>query len=404
MEESPTRSSLPATRAAIGATAAALYLSEGLPFGIVTELMPLYMRVHGVGLAAIGSLSTVGLAWTLKVLWSPLIDSFGTYRRWIAGAVAAMLAILVAFAAMPERIGSAFWILITIFTLASATQDIAIDAFTIRLTPKDMLGPINSIRVMAYRGALIIGGGGMAALAGRAGWNTAFGAGAAVFGLILFLTLWLPDDRGERTVKQNLLRDLLHWIQRPRAGVLLAIVFLYRLGELAIVTMIKPFWADRGYSLAEIGTVTTVIGVIVSVAGALVGGLIVARIGLWRALLWLGLAQTMSNLGYAVVSTFDLGRSGIYAAAVLENFGFGLGTAAFLSFLMSICDRERAATEYAMLTATFGLTRALIGPVSGWIAQNLGYSTFFWSTVFFGVPALLLLPLVKNEASIFQRE
>jgi MFS transporter, PAT family, beta-lactamase induction signal transducer AmpG len=253
--------------------------------------------------------------------------------------------------------------------------------------------------------ALIVGGGGMVALAGWAGWHAAFGAGAALFAVVLLLTLWLPDDRGERIHKQNLFRDLAQWARRPKAGVLLAIVFLYRLGELAIVTMIKPFWVDRGFSAAEIGTITTVVGVIISVAGAVAGGAIVARIGLWRALLWLGIAQTMSNLGYAIVATIgDTGRWAIYAAAALENFGFGLGTAAFLSFLMSICDRERAATEYAALTATFALTRALIGPVSGWIAENLGYATFFWSTVLFGVPSLLLLPLVKHETSVFQRD
>jgi PAT family beta-lactamase induction signal transducer AmpG len=294
--------------------------------------------------------------------------------------------------------------LITFFVIASATQDIAIDAFTIRITPKEMLGPINSIRVIGYRVAIIVGGGGMAALAGRAGWHAAFGAGAAVFAVVLFIALWLPDDRGERAEKQNLLRDLAQWIQRPHAAILLAIVFLYRLGELAIVTMIKPYWVDRGYSPAEIGTITTVVGVIVSVAGAVAGGAIVARIGLYRALLALGVAQTMSNLGYAIVSTMHAGRWAIYAAAVAENFGFGLGTAAFLAFLMALCDRERAATEYAMLTATFGLTRALIGPVSGGIAQHFGYPAFFWSTVFFGVPALLLLPLVKNETSVFQRD
>jgi MFS transporter, PAT family, beta-lactamase induction signal transducer AmpG len=383
--------------------AAALYFSEGLPFGIVTELMPLYLRVHHVALTAIGSLSTVGLAWTLKVLWSPLVDSLGTYRRWIAGAICAMLIILAAFATLPETIAASFWVLITIFVIASATQDIAIDAFTIRLTPNEMLGPVNSIRVIGYRVAIIVGGGGMAALAGRAGWHAAFGTGAAVFAVMLFIALWLPDDRGERTEKQNLLRDLARWVQRPRALILLAIVFLYRLGELAIVTMIKPYWVDQGYSPAEIGTITTVVGVIVSVAGAVAGGAIVARIGLYRALLALGAAQTMSNLGYAIVSTMHAGRWAIYAAAVVENFGFGLGTAAFLAFLMALCDRERAATEYAMLTATFGLTRALIGPVSGSIAQYLGYPAFFWSTVFFGVPALLLLPLVKNETSVFQR-
>jgi PAT family beta-lactamase induction signal transducer AmpG len=395
------------TRLFVGGVAAALLFSEGLPFGIVTELMPLYLRVHHVALTAIGSLSTVGLAWTLKVFWSPLVDTFGTYRRWIAGAVTAMLLILVAFATMPETTAAWFWILITVFAVASATQDIAIDAFTIRITPAEMLGPVNSIRVAAYRAAIIVGGGGMAALAGWAGWHTAFGAGAAVFAAMLLVALWLPDDRGERAERQNLLRDLAQWAKRPRAGVLLAIVFLYRLGELAIVTMIKPFWVDRGYSPAEIGTITTVVGVIVSVTGAVVGGAIVARVGLYRALLGLGVAQTMSNLGYALVSAMPAGRGAIYAAAIVENFGFGLGTAAFLAFLMALCDRERAATEYAMLTATFGLTRALIGPVSGYIAQHLGYPAFFWSTVFFGLPALLLLPLAKHElndeTSVFQR-
>lgn len=366
--------------------------------------MPTYLRMHHVGLTAIGSLSAVGIAWTLKVLWSPLVDSFGTYRRWIAGAVFAMTVILAAFAIMPETVAGQFWILITIFVIASATQDIAIDAFTIRTTPAEMIGPVNSIRVMAYRVALIVGGGGMVALAGWAGWHAAFGAGAALFAVVFLLALWLPDDRGDRAHKQNLLRDLAQWARRPKAGVLLAIVFLYRLGELAIVTMIKPFWVDRGFSAAEIGTITTVVGVIISVAGAVVGGAIVARIGLWRALLWLGIAQTMSNLGYAIVATIDAGRWAIYAAAALENFGFGLGTAAFLSFLMSICDRERAATEYAALTATFALTRALIGPVSGWIAQNLGYATFFWSTVFFGIPALLLLPLVRGVVTPSESE
>src|SRR5436853_5786869 len=106
----------------VGGVAAALLFSEGLPFGIVTELMPLYLRVHHVALTAIGSLSVVGLAWTLKVLWSPLVDLFGTYRRWIAGAVCAMLLILAAFATLPESIAAAFWVLITVFAVASATQ------------------------------------------------------------------------------------------------------------------------------------------------------------------------------------------------------------------------------------------------------------------------------------------
>ena len=200
---------------AVASIAAALYFSEGLPFGIVTELMPLYLRLHHVALTAIGSLSTVGLAWTLKVFWSPLVDTFGTYRRWIAAAVLTMMVVAVRFALMPETVGREFWILVTIFVIASATQDIAIDAFTIRITPKEMLGPVNSIRVTAYRIAIIAGGGGLAAVGGRFGWSSAFGTGAALFAIVLIVALWLPDDRGERAKRQSLFRDLAEWARRP---------------------------------------------------------------------------------------------------------------------------------------------------------------------------------------------
>src|SRR5207244_5884314 len=145
-------------------------------------------------------------------------------------AIVAMLAILAAFSLLPESVGRPFWILISLFAVASATQDIAVDAFTIRLTPKEMLGPINSIRVMAYRGALIAGGGGMAALAGWIGWHTAFAAGAALFAVMSIVALSLPEDRGDRGMERNLIADLRQWARRPRAGTLLAIVFLYRLG------------------------------------------------------------------------------------------------------------------------------------------------------------------------------
>src|SRR4029077_186550 len=122
----------------------------------------------------------------------------------------------------------------------------------------------------------------------------------------LIIALRLPDDRARQDERQSiveLFRGLGQWLSRPRAGVLLAIVLLYRLGELAIYTMIKPYWVDRGYSPAEIGTITAVIGVIISMLGAIAGGAIVARIGLYRSMLWLGAAQILSNLGYAIVAT-----------------------------------------------------------------------------------------------------
>ena len=387
----------PRTTLFLGSIAAVLYFSEGLPYGVVRELVPTFLRFHHVELTTIGLISSVSLAWTLKFLWSPFVDTFGSYRRWIAGALAAIALALMAMSTMSARIGPLFYVVVATLAIASATQDIAVDAFTIRATPQQLLGPINSIRVAAYRVALIVGGGALLALVDRTSWRFVFVAAAAIAIGVFFFALALPDDRGQRAERPNLLRDLAHWLQRPHAAVLLAIVFLYRLGELSIVPMIKPYWVDRGYSATEIGTITGIIGIGVSIVGTFAGGWLVSRVGIWTGLLWLGIAQNASNLGYALVATTAAGKWAIYAAAVVENLGYGAGTAAFLAFLMSICDRERAATEYALLTAAYGLTGTMMVAASGYIAKYGGYPMFFWLTVFLGIPGLLLVPRVREQ-------
>lgn len=386
--------------------ASILYLSEGLPYGIVNELAPLYLRVMHVPLAEITRvISLAGFAWTAKFLWSPLIE-FGTYRRWIAGALAVITLLLTALAtsAIP------FAIVLIVLAIASATQDIAIDAFTIRITPNALVGPVNSIRVTTYRVAIIVAGGGLAAVAGYLGWRVAFACAAVASALIFAFTFTMPDDgaRASRPQPASVSLDgrgrppsagetpALHWLRRPRAFTLLALVLLYRLGEFAIVLIIKPYWVDRGFSVQEIGTITTTIGSTVVIFGAFAGGAFVARFGVYSALLWMGFAQVISNIGYALVATFGAGRWGFYAASIAENLGYGLGNAAFLAFLMVICDKERAATEYALLSALFGLSRMVMGYYSGPMAQSLGYAPFFWITVFLGIPALLLLPRAKR--------
>jgi len=386
------------SRTRLAAIAGALYFSEGLPYGIVKELVPMVLRFRHVDLTSIGILNIVGIAWTLKFLWSPLVDELGTYRRWIGGAVIgiAMALIGMSVSAVPSAL---FYGFVAMLALASATQDIAVDAFTIRATPTEFLGPVNSVRVTAYRIALTSPGI-LALVAQRFGWDVAFRVAAVVAIVIFVLVELIPNvPRPEARVRPNFIGALKHWLLRPKAGVLLAIAFTFRICEFTIVPMIKPYWVDRGYSAAEIGTITSIVGVIVSIVSAIAGGFIVARIGIYASLLWLGAAQCLSNAGYALVATFNAGRWAIYAAAVGENIGYGLGTAAFLAFLMSLCDRDRAATEYALLSAAYGLTGTLMASVSGYLAKHAGYPTYFWITVFLGIPPLLLIPLIRNETS-----
>lgn len=384
-------------RFTIPSIAAILYFSQGFPYGFVNETVNLYLAAMRVPLGTVGLAGGVGIVWTLKVFWAPLVDAIGSYRAWIFGALVTISATLLALASVPAA-SPAFWVALTLLAIASATQDISIDALTIRITPRDLLGLVNSARVTTYRVAMIAAGGGLAILADRIGWRGSFTV-AALVPLIVLVTIGIviPRESGAGARHENPLRALVTWLARPGSALLLAVILLYRLGDSALRPMIKPYWIERGFTATEVGNVTTTLGMVCTIAGAIAGGAFTTRFGIYAGLLWLGLAQMLSNLAYAVVATTGAGRMGLYGAAVTEAFCEGLGIAAFLSFLMFICDRDNAATEYAMLSAVFALSRTLAGVVSGYFAQDLGYAHYYWLTALLALPGLALLPLIRGR-------
>jgi PAT family beta-lactamase induction signal transducer AmpG len=376
---------------------ALLYLAQGFPFGIVNDAFPVYFRVHGVTLRQIGIVSLLGLPWSLKVFWSPLVDRFGRRSTWIASALVAMAAILFVIPRFdPSHPSRGLWILLVAFTVASATQDIAIDAYTITLLDSKEVGTANGIRVSAYRVALILGGGGIVALAEGVSWGLLFTVVAFFFLALAASTLAIPKVAIDVEARRRIVPTLIAWLRRPYAPAALVFVLLYKLGDAAMGPMTKPFWVDRGMSLFEIGMISTTLGVGATIVGALLGGWITSRIGIFRSLWILGLFQALSNLVYGGVAASSIGREGIYFASLFESFTGGLGTAAFLAFLMSICEKEQAATQYALLSALFGLTRSLAGGFSGWGTEHLGYATYFAFTFFLALPAYALLPWVAR--------
>ena len=386
------------------ALAAILYFSQGFPFGIVDQLLPLYMRTQNVSLTQIGLISAVSSAWTWKFLWSPAVDRFGTYRRWMIGSLLVLIGTMLAFVVVPPQATGPFFAIVAILALASATQDIAIDATAVRITPTHQLGYVNSIRVTAYRGAMIVAGGALAALVALVGWRGAFMTAAIITAVILVVTIFtVPRMTSIAPQKQNPFAGMAKWLTRRNAVIFLAIAFIYRVGDAALVPMVKPFWFDKGFSTTEIGTVTTVIGISFLIAGAFTGGAFISRFGIWRALLFLGILQVASNAGYAVAAASPSTQPMLYGVVILENFCGGLGTAAFLAFLMAICDREYAATQYALLSAAFAFTRFVVGSFSGVLAERMGYTSYFWLTLVLGIPALLLVPLIRGEELLAPR-
>ncbi|MFN8640655.1 MAG: MFS transporter [Candidatus Binatia bacterium] len=394
---------------------AVLSFVEGLPSSVVKDVVPVYLRTSGVDLTAIGLYSLVGLPWPLKFLWSPLIDRYGDRRSWIAACLLVITAGSAALTTIAPHAALAVGAALLLVALASATQDIAIDAYTIGLVDAGEEGRANGVRVTAARAASIAGGGGLVLLSTRLGWPGVFAVAAGVFVLLALLVPWAPRVAVPRQARRTWLEPLRDWLERPGAPAVFAFVMLYKLGDAAMGPMVKPFWLDRGLSVAEVGIVSSTLGMLLTIAGALAGGRLTDRWGIWRALLLLGLAQALSNFGYATAAWLDparpttevhslaeaLGALGdparalIYSASMIESFTSGLGTAAFLSFLMNICDKEHAAVQYASLSALFGVPPTLAGAGSGWAVSHMGYAAYFALTVALALPALLLLPRIR---------
>jgi len=385
----------------------ALYFAEGFPFGIVYDALPVFFRIHGISLAEIGALSLRGLPWALKFLWAPAVDAWGRRRTWVVGCqVCVTFSLLAILAVDPSRVSAVLWVVVLGLAFFSATQDIAIDAYTIELLDEPEMGPANGVRVTAYRVALISAGGLLVALAGLIGWPLAFGGAAALMGGSSLLSMQLPEAArprvagasalsGMETLKRAVWTPLRQFFQVPGFPVVILFVLTFKLGEMALGPMVRPFWVDQHFTPLQIGAVPGTLGVISTIVGALMGGSLTARWGIIRALWILGIPQAASILVYAAAAALPPSTALMYAASIVESFCGGLGTAPFMAFLMSICDKAHAATQYALLSALFGLTRVVAGIISGWATEVFGYPTYFTLSFVLAWPALLLIPRVQ---------
>ncbi len=382
---------------------AAFAFVSGLPFGIFKDLLPVYLRDLGVSLEAIGVFAgAMAAPWSLKVLWAPLVDRWGGRRGWIAGACAAGAVVLVALALWgPHLSVLPLAALLFGFAAASATADIAIDAWTIGVLERGEEGPANGLRVTFYRLALLAAGGGLVALAGPLGWRGALLVSAAMLGAAATLAPAAPRTVIPRRAAGwgPLLSGVVTWFRAPGGLTLAALILLYKWPDAALGPMVRTFWRDAGLSAEQIGALALP-NVGATLAGAWTGAFVVRRLGVVRGLLVAGLPQALSNLAYAAAAAWSAGFWGIAAAATVESFCGGLGTTAFLALLMRVCEKERAAVEFALMTALFAATRDLTGAASGYGVAAFGYAGWFLVTVFCAIPGLALLaaPAVAARA------
>jgi PAT family beta-lactamase induction signal transducer AmpG len=374
-----------------------VYVLEGFPMGVFRDLLPVYFARHDVPLTAFGWLGFLYIAWSAKVLWSPLVDRFGERRQWIAGAMIAMaLALIEIGRADVGQLGVVLWGCIVLYCVASATQDVAIDAYSIGLVARGEEGPFNSMKATAYRIGLLVAGSGLLLLPRWITWEGTFVAAAllsAAFAASVRLAPAVPVPRESRAATIEPMR---RWLSQGGAAPVFLFVLLYRVGDQAMGPMVRPFIVHRGFLNEEIAVINGVFGVGATILGAIVGGIGVARFGIGRSLWAMGIFALASNLGYAAAAAFpESGRVGVYGASMMESFTAGLAGAAFLSYLMRICEKEHAAVQYALLTAVYALAGSFIALPSGWITERIGYAAYFALTSAVALPAFAFLPRAR---------
>jgi MFS transporter, PAT family, beta-lactamase induction signal transducer AmpG len=377
----------------------ALSFASGLPYFFFNETVPVWLAQEGVSLAGIGLATGASMPWVLKFLWAPFVDRIGSRRAWIRACLV-LLAVVTAVLTGADRAHHGVWLgaLLVLYVTLSATQDIAIDAYTIETTSGRELGVANSVRIGAYRGASFVSSALLVYVAARRGWDAAFLAGAGITAALAVGSFVLPEtSRGSQHTKA-LGEPIVALLRRPGIWAVILFALLFKLDISAMDPMTKPFWVARGLSLDQIAALTTG-RLIATLAGAALGGVLATRIGIFRALWTMGLVQLLSSLGYALAAAVPAHRGLISGAALFENFAAGLGTAAFLAFLMSVCERRYAATQFALLTAVYALSRWAVGLSSGLLAERFGFAHYFLLTFALGVPAYALLPWLRHAGS-----
>jgi len=384
-----------------------LGFASGLPLALTAGTLQAWLAVEGVDLVTIGWFALVGQPYTYKFVWAPLMDRYvppllGRRRGWLALTQLALIALIALLGCLSPH--QTPWLAAAValaIAFVSASQDVVVDAYRTDILAARERGAGASLAVLGYRIAMLVSGAGALVLADQVlGWNGTYLAMAALMAVGLGATLLAPepppDGAPPRTLKEAVGRPLAEYFGRRGALAFLALVVLYKLGDAFAGNLSTAFLLrGPGFTATEVGAINKGFGLAATIAGALAGGALMARTGLYRALLAFGLLQAGTNLGFLALA--EVGRDYALMVAVigLENLAGGMGTAAYVALLMALCDRRFSATQYALLSALSALGRVYVGPVAGHLATALGWSAFFLFTFVVALPAVALLAAMR---------
>ena len=387
-----------------------LGFSSGLPLALTSGTLQAWMAVGGVDLRTIGIFSLVGLPYIIKFLWSPFMDRFvppwlGRRRGWIIiTQLMLMLGISIMAFSSPKQVPWLLAILALMVAFSSASQDIVIDAYRTDVLKEKERGAGAAVFVMGYRVAMLVSGALALILSDYIGWKNTYLLMAAGMTVGMISTLSGPDPEERVTppfnLKEAVLGPLKDYFSRNAAIPLLFLIVFYKLGDAYAGALTTAFLIKGiGFSASEVGTINKGFGLISLIFGAMVGGSLMIRLGLFRSLMSFGILQAVSILSFMLLAWIGKSYGMLVFAVGFENLSGGMGTAAFVSLLMAMCNHRYTATQYALLSSLAALGRIFIGPTSGFLVEALGWATFFFIAALTALPGLGLLWWLRHEIS-----
>jgi PAT family beta-lactamase induction signal transducer AmpG len=377
-----------------------LSFPSGMPLGLVITSVPFWMQQEGINIKTIGWLQLAGLPYSFKFVWSPLMDRYAPRnarrRGWIAVFQVALALVCAAFAVEAGGPRIAMVALLTFgLSFASASQDIAIDAYAVEVLEPDERGAAVGARASVYRAAMYLAGATLITVSAHVGWRASFVAISVLFLATLALTFLSPEPaapaRPPVSLRSAVWEPFVGFFRHSNALQIAAFLFFYKLADNLAQALIRPFLGQMGFSPDDIGLGTAVVGVFATLAGTFIGGVVTTGMGLGRALWLFGFIQIIANAGYALLAQVGLNRPLMYAAMGVEAAASGMGAGAMGVLLLAITQKRFSATQFALFSSIFALGRTLSGPPAGVLADALGWRNFFLFTMPVGIPGLLLL-------------
>jgi len=382
-----------------------LGISSGMPLFVLYQTIPAWLRESGIDLSAIGLFQLIGIPYTLKFLWAPLLDRYqlpflGQRRGWMFVTQILLIAsiALMGFFDPTQNISIIIYLTI-VMTTFSATQDIVIDAYRRELLDDDELGVGNAWFVNAYRFSSLIPGALALVLADLIAWKYVFPIVASFMFIGLTTTYFIKEQTSQAFHSHSLLdaivepfKDYFARFEIKHGILMLVFLMLYKLGDSMATALSTPFYLDMGFSKTVLGTVVKVAALWSSVAGAFIAGMVMRKISLNKALWLFGFFQLFTILGFAWLSQLnDPTKTDLFIVVSLEYLGVGMGTVAVISYMFKMSSKAFAASQIALFTAITAIPRTFINATTGYIIENVGYTDFFLICTACAIPGMLLL-------------